>query len=431
MSSPRQRQLLLALVTAVTVGSTVLVATANAHREAPAPESWVASWAMAPAPAGAGKSKTGFTDQTIRMIVRTSVGGTKARVRFSNRYGTQALTIGHATVALPWPDAGPGDLKPGSVKDATFSGQKSVTIPPGGTAVSDAVDMEVPWGADLAVSVFLPVETGPSTWHVYARQTAYIGSGDQSGSASGANLPETRNNYYFVTGVDVFNRTGEGAIVVLGDSITDGFMTTVNASHRWTNYLATRLNKESPGGNAPGILNAGLTGNRLTGDGTGLGFPELGANGFARFYSDVVAQPGVDTVILALGINDIWLGKRDANTIIAAMQQIAALAKADGIRVLVATLSPWNGFESAPGVVTYTPSLDSVRLAVNSYIRTTTDFDGIIDFDMALRNPADPTKLRPEWDSGDHIHPNDAGNEAMAKAIPLDLLLWDAGDKDS
>src|SRR3990170_4685825 len=184
MSSPRQRQLLLALVTAVTVGSTVLVATANAHREAPAPESWVASWAMAPAPAGAGKSKTGFTDQTVRMIVRTSVGGTKARVRFSNRYGTQALTIGHATVALPWPDAGPGDLKPGSVKDATFSGQKSVTIPAGGSAVSDAVDMDVPWGADLAVSVYLPVETGPATWHVYARQTAYIGTGDQSGSAS-------------------------------------------------------------------------------------------------------------------------------------------------------------------------------------------------------------------------------------------------------
>lgn len=421
MSSPRQRQLLLALVTIVTVGSTVLVATANAQTK-PAEPGWVGSWATALSPAGAGKSKDGFTDQTVRMFVHTSVGGEKARIKLSNRYGTEPLTIGHATLALPWAEAGPGDLKPGSIADATFSGQKSVTIPPGGSVVSDAVTMQIPSSQDVAVSLYLPVATGPVTWHVYARETAYVGTGDHSSSASGANLPETRSSWYFLTGLDVLNRTGEGAIVVLGDSITDGFKSTVNADHRWTDYLGARLNSQAPKGNAPGVLNVAMTGNRLGKDGTSLGFPELGVNASARFHTDVLGQTGVRTVILELGINDVWLSKADANTIISGLQQLAGLAKQAGLQVLICTIMPWNAYETPAGVI-YTPTLDSVRLAVNSYIRTTNDFNGVIDFDATMRDPADPTRLKPEWDSGDHIHPNDNGNEAMAKSIPLDMLL--------
>lgn len=423
MNSPRQWHVLLTLVTVATVGSTVLVATANAHNQPPAPEKWVGSWSAALTPAGAGKSKAGFEDQTIRMVVHTSVGGTQARVRLSNRYGTQPLTIGHATLGLPWADAGLGDLKPGSVKDATFFGQKSVTIPAGGSVVSDAVQMEVPATEDVAVSIYLPVATGPSTWHVYAKETAYVGKGDHTASASGADLPETRSSFFFLAGLDVLNRSGEGSIVVLGDSITDGLMTTANANNRWTDYLSDRLRKETPDGQTPGILNAGLAGNRLGKDGTAFGFPELGVNASARFYPDVVGQTGVRAVIVELGINDIWISKDDANSIIARLQQLAALAHQADLKIYICTIMPWNAFSSAPNVINYTPELDSIRLAVNSYIRTTSDFDGMLDFDAAMRNPADPTKLKPSLDSGDHIHPNDAGNEAMANAVPLDLLL--------
>ncbi|MFC7242253.1 SGNH/GDSL hydrolase family protein [Catellatospora aurea] len=432
MNSPRQRQFLMALVTVVTVGSTLLVATANSQAVAPEPEAWVGSWSAALTPAGAGKSKDGFSDQTIRMFVHTSVGGTQARIRLSNRYGTAPLTIGRATLALPWPEAGPGDLKPGSVVDATFNGQKQVTIPSGGSAVSDPVPMEIPASQDVAVSLYVPAQPkpNPATWHLYARETAYIGTGDHASEASGAKLAETRNNWYYLAGLDVLNRSGQGSIVVLGDSITDGLKTTVNADRRWTDYLGARLVQEAPDGRAPGILNAGLSGNRLTLNGADLGVNELGMNGASRFHFDVLGQTGVRTVILALGINDVWLSQDTADNIIARIQQMASVARQSGLKIIVCTLSPWNAFESAPGVVAYTPILDSVRLQVNSYIRTSTDFDGVIDFDAALRDPANPTKLRPEWDSGDHIHPNDAGNEAMAKAIPLDLLLADDSDED-
>jgi lysophospholipase L1-like esterase len=291
--------------------------------------------------------------------------------------------------------------------------------------------MDVPAAGDLAVSLYLPVQTpGPATWHVYARETAYIGAGDHATDASGAKLPETRNNWYYLTGVDVLNRSGQGSVVVLGDSITDGLKSTVNADRRWTDFLAARLHRDVPDGKVPGILNAGLSGNRLTLNGSDNGFNELGMNGSSRFHFDVLGQTGVRTVILALGINDVWLSQDSADNIIARIQQMASLARQSGLKIIVCTLSPWNAFESAPGVVAYTPTLDSVRLTVNSYIRTSTDFDGVIDFDAALRDPANPTKLRAEWDSGDHIHPNDVGNEAMAEAIPLDLLLDDDEDED-
>ncbi len=420
MSNPRRRQLLLALISLVTVGSTALVTAAGRVPE-PTPEAWVATWAAGLSTAGAaGKSSTGFTGQTVRMFVHTSVGGDKARVRLSNRFGKGPLTIGHATIALPFgPNAGPGDLKPGTIKDLTFFGQREMVIPVGGFAVSDPVDMMVPANQDIAVTIFFPNDTGPSTFHLIARETTYFGPGDHSVALTGAGMPETGTSWFYLAGVDVLNRNGSGAIAVLGDSITDGFRSTVNADNRWTDYLSERLAKEAPEGKAPAVLNLGMSGNRTGTDGAG----GLGVNALARLHSDVVAQTGVRTLIVQLGINDIWISKDTANNIIARLQQLAAQAKLAGLKVYVCTIMPWNAYSSAPDVINYTPELDSIRLTVNSYIRTGSDYDGVIDFDAALRNPSDPTKLRTEWDSGDHIHPNDAGNEAMAKAVPLEMLL--------
>jgi lysophospholipase L1-like esterase len=285
--------------------------------------------------------------------------------------------------------------------------------------------MDVPWAQDLAVSIFLPTETGPPTVHYFARTTSYVGPGDNAAAPSGANLSRTIRTWYFLNGLDVLNRTGEGAIAVLSDSIGDGYATTANAHRRWPDFLAARLNRDAPDGNAPGIVNVSLSGNRLGRDGAEIGLPMIGVNASARFYPDVLGQTGVRAVILALGINDVWITNEDPDVIIGHLRQLAELAHQAGLEIFACTLMPWDAYESAPGVVAYTPALDSIRLTVNSYLRTTSDFDGIIDFDLAMRDPATPSKLRADWDSGDHIHPNDVGNEAMAAAVPIDMLLED------
>lgn len=423
MSHPRRRQLLLALISVVTIAATGLVAAAG-QKAPPNQLEWVASWATAMAPAGAGKSSQGFTNETIRMFVHTSVGGEQLRLRLSNRFGKQPLVLGHATVGLPFgPNGGPGDLKPGSIKDVTFFGQRNLTIPVGGNAVSDPIDMEVPALQDVAVSLFFAEATGPATWHFAARETTYFGEGNHAASASGAQLPQTRTSWFFLSGLDVLNRNGKGSVAILGDSITDSFKSTVNADKRFSDLLAARLNKEAPDGQAPGVVNLGMAGNRLSRDGGEFnGLAELGVNTSARFHSDVVAQTGVRKVIVLMGINDIWISKDSANNIIAQLQQLAALSRQAGLQIYVCTIMPWNAFASGEDVK-YSPELDSIRLTVNSYIRTSTDFDGIIDMDAAMRNPADPTKLLPEYDSGDHIHPNDVGNQAMADAVPIGMLL--------
>lgn len=428
MNGPRRRQLLLSLVTVVAVGSTVLVAAAKSRVGGESPEAWVGTWATAPAPApnaapGVDPGNTGgFSDQTIRMVVRTSVGGSMGRVRLSNRFGARPLLVGHTTMAIPMLEAGAGDLRPDSVREVVFGGQRSVTIPPGGSVISDAVDMEVPWSGDVAISIYLPTETGPPTVHIISRTTSYIGSGDHASSASGAALPKTIRTWYFLTGLDVLNRTGAGSVAVLGDSITDGLGSSNNTNRRWTNFLASRLNATNKGRNAPGILNVAISGNRLGRDGTDFKTPELGVNASARFADDVLAQTGVRAVILQLGINDVWISHDDPNLIISELQQLVTLAHQAGLKIFACTLMPWNGFATGD-IVQYTPALDSTRLTVNSYLRTTTDFDGILDFDLVLRDPGDPSKLRREYDFSDHIHPNDAGLEAMAKSIPLEMLL--------
>jgi lysophospholipase L1-like esterase len=434
MNSSRRRQLLLSLVTVVAIGSTVLVAAARSQASGEQPEAWVGTWATAVHPAPAADSGwpeplsvKGFKNHTVRMVVRTSVGGSKARFRLSNRYGTKPVVIGHATIALPWLDAGPGDLRPGSVHEATFSGQRSVTIPRGGSVLTDPITMDIPWGQDVAVSIYLPGETGPPTLHNFSRVTSYLGPGDHASAASGAAMSHTFRTWYFLSALDVLNRTGAGSVVVLGDSITDAVGSSNNTNHRWTNFLAARLNEAEPG-EAPGVLNLGLAGNRLGHDGVDFGSAPFGVNALARFSEDVLAQTGVRALIVELGINDIWMSHDDADLIISAIQQLAMRAHQAGLRIFICTLGPWKGLQFPAGTVVYTSALDSIRLAVNSYLRTSSDFDGLIDFDVVLRDRGDPVALRADFETTppDHIHPNDVGNEAMADAIAVDMLVEDS-----
>jgi lysophospholipase L1-like esterase len=431
MNSSRRRQLLLALITLVAITSTVLVATARSLAGGNHPEAWVGTWATAvhrTPPADFGwpvENSVGFKDQTIRMVVRTSVGGTKARVRLSNRYGAKPLMIGHATVALPWLDSGPGDLRPGTIHEVSFAGQRSVTVPPGGVVLTDPITMDVPALGDVAISIYLPGVTGPPTLHNLSRTTSYIGTGDHASSPTGASLSITYRSWYYISALDVLNRSGAGAIVVMGDSITDGNGSTNNTNRRWTNFLAARLH-EAAGNSMPGVLNVAMGGNRLGEDGGQFQHPEFGESASARFAEDVLSQSGARAVIIALGINDIWITNSSPDLIISHLLQLSALAHQAGLEVFVCTLGPWKGLVGFTGKVVYSSALDSTRLAVNSFIRTnTTDFDGIIDFDAVLRDTGDPLMLRADFEprTQDHIHPNDAGLEAMAKAVPLEPLL--------
>jgi len=409
------RYALLSLVVFLAIVGTVVV---GAHRGEAGndPARWVGSWATAATGAGTGVSGAGFTNQTIRMTVHTSIGGDQARIRLSNAFGTQALDVGHATIGLP---AAPGsaELRPGGTHQVTFDGTNSVVIPRGGEVWSDPVDMTVPAAHDVTVSIWLPVPTGPSTFHFIARENTWIGEGDRAGDTAGTALPTKTTSWYFLTGLDVRSRVAGGSVVVLGDSISDGYMTTINGDKRWPDLLGARLAARPDSDHAPGVVDTGVSGSMLSGDGIDIKLNELGVNALARLDRDVFAQTGVKTVVLELGINDIWIRHDGPDTIIARMRQVVTRAHQHGLRIVVCTLSPWKGYPQ------WTADLDKTRYAVNDWLRSAGGFDGVIDFDTLLRDPEQPDRVRPQWDSGDHIHPNDAGNQAMADAVPLNLML--------
>ncbi|GAA1631694.1 SGNH/GDSL hydrolase family protein [Catellatospora bangladeshensis] len=416
MKHPSTRRPLLA--GAVLAATLALLAGPGGGATAGNKDTWVGSWSASPTGAGAGLSGTGFADQTIRMIVHTSVGGSAARIRLSNTFGTGAVTIGHATLARP-DAATPAltDVLPASVAELTFNGAPGITIPKGGQVVSDPLPVAVPELSDLVVSIYLPVATGPATWHWTARQAAYYGAGDTTAEPTGATLTGTRNSWFFLSGVDVLSRRSPGSVVVLGDSITDGSQSTINGNARWTDRLAARL----LAGNSPhsevGVLNQGLAGNTVNRDGTEIGYAELGVNGLARLQRDVLSQTGAQTLVLMLGINDIQIHGDAPDKIIGGLRQLIAQTRTAGLDVVVSTVTPFEGFSS------WTPAKEETRLAVNEWLRThRAEFSGLVDFDELLRDPAAPSKLRAEWDSGDHIHPNDAGYQAMADFVPLWLI---------
>lgn len=392
---------------------------------------WAGSWAAAVTRGNTvGLTNTGLNDQSIRMIVQTTVGGDRLRVRLTNLYGEQAVKVGHATVARPdtsTPDD-LSDIDPASVRPLTFNGAASATINKGAELLSDPLAYPVREQEDLVVTLYFPVLTGPVTFHGQSRVTNFIGAGDLTTAAGGAGFTIRPNCcWMFLSGIDVERRLSPGAVVVLGDSIGDGNGSTVNADRRWPDLLAKRLIDARPEVRTPGVLNLSLSGNRLNHEGTEPGadnFPgyyELGPNALARLNEDVFPQTGVRTLITHLGINDIWMNGDSAEAIIASLRQINRQAQARGLTSLVGTITPYEG-NGGPGV--WTPEKEATRQAVNAWLRGAgaAEFDGVIDFDRVLRDPAHPARLLPAYDAGDHIHPNDAGAQAMADAVPLRLL---------
>jgi lysophospholipase L1-like esterase len=399
---------------------------AVAQTGAPA-EHWVGTWATAvvSAPsqppttpqAGLPGPTLRFNNQTLRQIVHTSIGGERARVVLSNVFGTRPLDIGGAHLAL---GAKGSAIVAGSNRPLTFGGLSRVTIPAGAVLVSDPVALAVPALGDVAIDLFFPGDTGaspsPLTVHAASRQTNHLSSaGDHLGAAElpGATAVPA---WAFLARLEVSAPERVGAIVALGDSITDGFNSTSDTNNRWPDHLARRL---SAAGSPMGIMNLGIDGNRVLLDGAGV-------SALARFDREVLAQPGVTHVFVLEGINDLGIGalfmdgpRPTIEQLIAGHRQIIARARSKGLKVIAGTLLPYEG-TAFPGY--FTPEGEAIRQAFNQWLRTGKEYDGVVDFDAAVRDPSQPTKVLPKYDSGDHLHPSDAGYKAMADAFELALV---------
>ena len=371
---------------------------------------WVATWAASPmayAPAKLAApddfSAAGFDDQTIRDIVWTSAGGQAARIRLSNQFGTRPVTFGQVDIGI---SAAGAMILPGTNHRVTFAGRRSVTIAPGAFAFSDPVTMTVPAQTDLAVSLYTGGPTGPATYHSDAQQVNYVASGDNAGSESAGAFSATTQHWYFLDEIDVqVGMAAGGTIVAFGDSITDGYRSAVDANDRWPNDLARRLLAGRAGERHP-VVDEGIAGNRV------LANSDLfGVSAETRFLGDTAALAGARYVIVLEGINDIGFTHPSATQIIAGYERLITAAHAAGLKIFGATLTPFQGSRY------YSAARETVREAVNHWIRTSGAFDGVIDFDQAVRDPADPLRLRSAYDSGDHLHPSDAGYQAMADAV--------------
>jgi len=390
---------------------------------------WIGTWAAAPQEPIPGTLRT-FRNQTIRLIVHTSAGAKRVRIRISNIFGDRPLTIGAAHIARSTTAA---DIDPASDRTLRFHGQPSTILAPKSMAASDPVDLEVPALSNLAISLFFPEATDGTTIHVLALQTNYI-STETGDSTASANFPtgKTMRSWPFLTGVDVEAPDGAAAIVALGSSHTDGDGSTRDRNNRFPDVLAERLRNA---GAELSVLNEGIIGNRLLSGAA----PEvaqlfghaLGEAGLIRLDRDALRQPGVKYVIMGLGINDIAFPgsftpqseKVSAASLISGYRQLIKRAHRKGIRVIGTTLLPFEGaFFKDPPLTFYTDEKEAVRQKVNAWIRDSKAFDGVLDFDAVVRDPSRPTRILPSYDSGDHLHPNDAGYTAQANAIPLTLF---------
>ncbi|MFC9331816.1 GDSL-type esterase/lipase family protein, partial [Kitasatospora sp. NPDC057015] len=361
----------------------------------------VAAWT-----AGLGGGGQSFTNQTIRMVAHSTVAGSQVRVRLSNLYGTTPLNIGAVDVAL---QSSGGTAVAGSHQSVKFAGAATATIPTGGDLTSDPIPMSVNADQDLLVSVYLPNATGPSTLHLEAWDTTYISSpGNHVSDDATVNYPTTSSSWFDLAGLDVLSPTAAGTVVAIGDSITDGSHSTSGANRRWPDDLARRLNAN--GLTTRGVVDAGIGGNKVLTDGTSN--PSL----LNRFAHDALGQPGVKEIILLEGINDIGNGPPSAQQIITGYQTVIGQAHAQGVKIYGGTILPDQGSGY------YSPPKESVRAAVNDWIRTSGAYDAVIDFDAVMRDSSNPLALNPLYDSGDHLHPNDAGYQAMANAVDLNLL---------
>jgi len=391
-----------------------------AAQPAPAPSGTPASNGAPAAPPAAppGGGRGGFvppvtlSNQTIRQIVHTSIGGSRVRVVLSNAFGTAPIDVGGAHVALRDKD---NTIATGSAKPLTVGGSNAFTLLAGATAVSDPIDLTVPPLSDLVIDLYVPKDVGldasPVTTHNGASQTNSV---SETGNHSGETAPAvgTRAGAWFmIARVEVTAPQNTGAIVTFGDSITDGARSTADMNARWPDQLARRLAARKGPGFA--VLNAGISGNRVLGDGAGV-------SALARFDRDVLMQTGVTHVVVMEGINDIGIARSNptpsAQDLINGHKQLIERAHARGLKIYGATLTPYEG------AAYFSPEGEAKRQALNEWIRTSGAYDGVIDFDKATRDPAAPTKFNPAYDSGDHLHPSDAGYKAMGDAVDLSLF---------
>ncbi len=376
-------------------------------------DAWVTSWGASPQVAAPDTlAAVGFDNQTVRDIIFSSVGGDPIRLELTNVFGASPLRVGHVTVAVTVAGAGAA-VAPGTIHPVTYRGRESFQIPAGAQILSDPVAMRVGPLQDLTVSVYLPGQTGAATFHADAQQVNWVSAaGDHTADSGAGAFAIPTESWYYVSSLVVRSADADGTVVTLGDSITDGIQSTIGADARWPNDLARRLNALADP--TLSVTDEGIGGNRVL-----IGARCCGASAEARFGRDALDQPGVRDVIVLEGINDIGFsaGGVSAARIIAGYRQLITQAHARGLRIFGATLLPFQGAGY------YTAAGEATREAVNTWIRTSGAFDGVIDFDAVMRDPADPLRLNPAYDSGDHLHPNDAGYRAMADAISLETLL--------
>lgn len=387
---------------------------------------WVGAWAASPTDADPGFSRS-LAGSTVRTMITPLGGGERLRVRLSNLFGTEPLTVDAGAVARQMDGA---SVRPRSIRRLKFDGNGAVTIPAGGGAVSDPVALEFKAMRPLAVSTYVnPDSGGSATQHYIGRQTSYIATptaGNRALDPAGSAFTETTTARFLVTGVDVRAPRRVGAVATFGDSITDGYqgngssftenLAGIDEDVRYPDFLARRLLRR-PGPQRLTVLNTGITGNRILED---RWLPTFGPSGLTRLNRDVVSLPGVRAVIVLEGINDIGQTPAAASEVIGGLEQEVKLLEQARLRVLIGTLTPAGGTV----LTNYgSASANAIRNQVNEWIRSQSLAAGVVDFDRALRDPSDPSRLLPRFDSSDHLHPSTAGYEAMANAVPLAQLL--------
>jgi len=347
-----------------------------------------------------------LSQQTVRQIVHTSISGTTARVQLSNAFGSKPVQVKDVHIAKRTSGS---SIDPSSDQAVTFGGQSSITIQNGMLAVSDSIDFSVAALSDVAVSFYLEDSSGANTYHQQGTQTNYVAAGDVSGSKD-LTSPTTMGSYYLLANLDVKNAAALGAVVTLGASITDGVASSGDSNRRWPNDLAVRLNTAQK---AIGVLNQGISGNKLLTDGAGQ-------SALIRFTRDVINQPGVKWVIFSDDpINDLGAGagRPSGDQLIAGLKQLVSAAHAAHLKYLCSTLTP---FEGSGG---WSQAGETSRDQINAFVRSAASgCDGVVDQDMATHDPAAPTKYLPKYDAGDHLHPNEAGLQAIADSVDLSLF---------
>jgi lysophospholipase L1-like esterase len=426
MARPAHRMTVVTLALAssmvVTVVAAVPVATARAHgldgpftppapspaastpaepaAGKPEPQHMVGSWSAA-----SNGVTTAVGGQTVRMVVRASIGGSAVRVHLSNAFGRAPVTFENVHLGR---HASGAQVRAGTNHEVTFGGRASVTVPAGGSVWSDPLDEGVTSGEDVAVSVYVPDYVRGVTGHDRAYATTYMsGPGNHAGDESADTFTYVSNQWFFVDRLSVKADSDVRSLVALGDSLTDGTGQANDVNRRWTDYLHRRLVDASE---TIGVLNAGIAGNRVL-------RPTTGPSGLARFDRDVLSQPGVRTVVVYEGINDISRGSYTSpEPLINGYKRLISEAHAEKLKVIGATLTPFRGFG------TWTKQRERLRQQVNRWIRTSGAFDAVVDFDRAVRSSKSPDRLVRAYDAGDHLHLSDAGRHKLADAIPLKEL---------